>query len=403
MSSGRSLTLLQSSDWHLGSALTGGGLSLTPEARAARREEVDAAAERAVAAATSCGAEALLVPGDLWDAENVPAATIHRLLEAFASFAPRPVYVAPGNHDFAGPGGYYDPALLAALGMRPWPKNVVVFRAPEWTAAPFPGRDDVTVVGRAFLSPAMVVERPLAPAPSRPSTPHALLLLHGSLESYTGPDSPRGTKRTAPFSAREIADAGFSWAALGHHHHVHVVSDEEGRRPLGAYSGCPTGRGLDEAGPRVFLKVTLPAEGPARVETVPADTRSVRDVVVDVSELEASALVERVQAALAEAGVQAPDLVRVTLTGTQTFGARPADLVRPLAERLRHLAVRDRTEPPAPEPGPRSAEGRFASDLLAYRAAAADEGRRRVADLALRLGRDALAGRPVRPPDAEDR
>jgi len=402
VASGRPLTFLQSSDWHLGSALTSGGLSLTPETRAARRDEVDAAAERAVAAAMSCGAEALLVPGDLWDAENVPAATIHRLLEALASFAPRPVYVAPGNHDFAGPGGYYDPALLAALGMRPWPKNVVVFRAPEWTAAPFPGRDDVTVVGRAFLSPAMVVERPLAPAPSRPSTPHALLLLHGSLESYTGPDSPRGTKRTAPFSAREIADAGFSWAALGHHHHVHVVSDEQGRS-LGAYAGCPTGRGLDEAGPRVFLKVTLPTEGPAGVETIPADTRSVREVVVDVSELEASALVERVQAALAEAGVQAQDLVRVTLTGTQAFGARPADVVRPLAERVRHLAVRDQTEPPAPEPGPRSAEGRFASDLLAYRAAAADEGRRRVAELALRLGRDALAGRPVRPPEAEDR
>ena len=69
MSSGRSLTFLQSSDWHLGSALTGGGLSLTPEVRAARRDEVDAAAERAVAAALTCGADALLVR-----APNAPAA-----------------------------------------------------------------------------------------------------------------------------------------------------------------------------------------------------------------------------------------------------------------------------------------------------------------------------------------
>ena len=402
MSSGRSLTFLQSSDWHLGSALTGGGLSLTPEVRAARRDEVDAAAERAVAAALTCGADALLVPGDLWDAENVPAATIHRLLEAFASFAPRPVFVAPGNHDFAGAGGYYDPALLAALGMRPWPENVVVFRSPAWTAVPFPGRDDVTVVGRAFLSPAAVVERPLAPPPPRPPTPHALLLLHGSLESYAGPDSPRGTKRTAPFSARELADARFSWAALGHHHHAHVVIDDQGR-PRGAYAGCPTGRGLDEAGPRVFLKVTLPADAAPFLEWIPADTRVVRSVVVDVSELEAGPLAERVEAALAEAGAQAPDLVRVTLTGTQAYGARPADVLRPLAARVTHLTVRDHTEPPAPESGPRSAEGRFASDLLAHRAAAADDAQRRVADLALRLGRDALLGRPVRPPEAEDR
>ncbi|MGZ6987491.1 MAG: metallophosphoesterase family protein [Thermoanaerobaculia bacterium] len=402
MSSGRSLAFLQSSDWHLGSALTGGGLSLTPEVRAARRDEVDAAAERAVAAALTCGADALLVPGDLWDAENVPAATIHRLLEALASFAPRPVFVAPGNHDFAGAGGYYDPALLAALGMRPWPENVVVFRSPVWTAVPFPGRDDVTVVGRAFLSPAAVVERPLAPPPPCPPTPHALLLLHGSLESYAGPDSPRGTKRTAPFSAKELVDARFSWAALGHHHHAQVVTDDQGR-PRGAYTGCPTGRGLDEAGPRVFLKVTLPPDAAPLLEWIPADTRVVRSVVVDVSDLEAVPLAERVEVALVEAGAQAPDLVRVTLTGTQTYGARPGDVLRPLAARVTHLTVRDHTEPPAPESGPCSAEGRFASDILAHREAAADDAERRVADLALRLGRDALLGRPVRPPEADDR
>jgi exonuclease SbcD len=403
VTSGHPLTFLQSSDWHLGSALTGGGLSFTPEARALRRDEVDGAVERAVAAAVSCGAEALLVPGDLWDAENVPPATIHRLLEAFASFAPRPVFVAPGNHDFAGPGGYYDPSLLSALGMRPWPANVFVFRGPDWTAVPFPGRDDVTVVGRAFLSSAAVVERPLSPPPLRPSTPHALLLLHGSLETYMGADSPRGTKRTAPFSADELTNAGFSWAALGHHHHVHIVTDGEGR-PRGAYAGCPTGRGLDEAGPRFFLRVTLPSDGsPIVVERVPADARVVRDVTVDVSELDAGPLVERVEKALQDAGAEAPDLVRVTLTGTQAFGARPADLLKPLSTRVKHLAVRDETQPPAPEPGPRSAEGRFAADLAASRAAAADDAQRRVVDLALRLGRDALLGRPLRPPEAEDR
>ena len=32
-----------------------------------------------------------------------------------------------------------------------------------------------------------------------------------------------------------------------------------------------------------------------------------------------------------------------------------------------------------------------------------DDAQRRVADLALRLGRDALLGRPIRPPEAEDR
>jgi len=398
---GRSLTFLQSSDWHAGSALTGGRLGLPPEIRAARREEVDGAAERAVEAARACGAEALLVPGDLWDAENVGATTIHRLLEALASFAPRPVFVAPGNHDFAGAGGFYDPSVLAALGMRAWPPNVVVFRDPGWSTVPLPGRDDATVTGRAFLSPAVVVERPLAPPPRRPVSEHALLLLHGSLESYPGADSPRGAKRTAPFSRREVLDAGYSWAALGHHHHFHVVEDDAGV-PRGAYSGCPTGRGLDEAGPRVFLKVTLvPGEAP-RVETLPADSRVVRDLTVDVGDLESAAVPEKLETAWALAGVGAGDLVRLTLTGAQPFGARPTDAARVFASRAKHLAVRDHTAPPSEDPERRSAEGRFAADLRARRDAAHEEGPRRLAELALRLGRDALAGRPVLPPEPED-
>lgn len=401
MRGGRPLTLLQSSDWHAGSALTGGGLGMPPEVRAVRREEVDAAGGRAVEAARACGAEALLVPGDLWDAENVPAAAVHRLLEAFASFAPRPVFVAPGNHDFAGAGGWYDPSVLAALGMRSWPDNVVVFRSPAWATVPFPGRADTTVTGRAFLSPAVVVERPLSPSPARPASDHALLLLHGSLESYPGADSPRGTKRTAPFSRREVLGAGFSWAALGHHHHVHVVEDDLGV-PRGAYSGSPTGRGLDEAGPRVFLKITLvPGKAP-RVETLTADARTVRDLTVDVTDLEEAALAERVEKVWAAEGVGAGDLVRLTLTGTLPFGARPAEAARAFASRAKHVAIRDLTAPPAEDPGLRSAEGRFAADLRARRDAAVDEEPRRLAEFALRLGRDALAGRPLLPPEPED-
>ncbi len=400
MPGGRPLTLLQSSDWHVGSALTGGGLGLPPEVRAVRREEVDAAAERAVEAAKACEADALLVPGDLWDAENAPPSAIHRLLDALASFAPRPVFVAPGNHDFAGAGGWYDASVLAALGMRAWPANVVVFRGAAWSTAPFPGRDDVTVTGRAFLSPAIVVERPLAPPPPRPESTHAILLLHGSLESYPGADTPRGKKRTAPFSRREVLDAGFSWAALGHHHHVHLVEDDAGV-PRGAYSGCPTGRGLDETGPRVFLRVTLAPGEPPRVETLPADERSILEVSVDATDLEAGGLAERVEREWAAAGVRAGDFVRLTLTGTQPYGARPAETARAFASRAGHLAVRDLTTPPAEEPGLRSAEGRFVADLAARRDAAVEDGPRRLAELALRLGRDALAGRPVVPPEAE--
>jgi exonuclease SbcD len=399
---GAPVVFLQTSDWHVGSALTGRSLAWPAELRARRRDEIDAAAERAVKAARAVNADALLLPGDLWDAESVPPSSIHRVLEAFSSFAPRPVFIAPGNHDFAGAGGFYDPAVLSALGMRPWPENVILFREPEWIVRPFPGRDDVAVVGRAFLSPAVVAERPLAVAPPRPGVAHAVLLLHGSLESYPGADAPRGGKRTAPFTREELLAAGFSWAALGHHHHLHVVSDDAGAARA-AYSGCPAGRGLDETGPRVFLKVTLHAGRPAAVETMAADERTLHDLAVDVDDLDVAALLEKADAALAEEGVRSGDVVRMTLTGRQPYGARPAAAVAPLAERVAHLVVRDETSPARAGDAAilPTAEGRFVADLTARRDAAPEEASRRVADLALRLGRDALAGRAVRPPEPE--
>jgi DNA repair exonuclease SbcCD nuclease subunit len=394
------LVLLQTSDWHVGSALTGHRLSWPADLRAARREEVDGAAERAVAAALACEAEALLVPGDLWDAESAPPASIHRMLDALASFAPRPVFVAPGNHDFVGAGGWYDASVLAALGMRAWPDNVHVFRTDVWTSMPFPGRDDATVVGRAFLSPLVSASRPLAPPPPRPPTPDARLLLHGTRESYAGPDAPHGAKLTAPFSRDELLAAGFTWTALGHHHHVEMVDDDEGVSRA-AYSGCPTGRGFDEIGPRFFLKVTL--DGPSRteVELVPADPRTVHDLSLDVGE-EPRELLDRAYALLTAERVGPADIVRLTLTGVQVYGARPSAVLAPITSRVAHLVIRDRTTRPAHGelPGLETAEGRFVKDLLERRAQ--PDADTALLDLALKLGRDALAGRVLQPPDMED-
>lgn len=395
------LVVLQSSDWHVGSPLTGRGLALGEELRARRRDEVDGAAERLVAAAREAPPDVVLLPGDLWDAESVPPALFRRLVEAFDALAPAPVFVAPGNHDFAGPGGFYDETFLSALGLPAWPRNVFVFRRADWETRPVPGREDATVTGRAFLSPLLEAARPLAPPPARPASTHALLAFHGSLESYRGPDAPTGAKRTAPFSAEELAAAGFSWAALGHHHATEVVPGPDGS-PLGAYSGSPTGRGFDETGPRSFLRVTLAAGAAPRVEALPADARQLHDLSLDVSGRDGEALREAALARLLEAGAAPADLVRLTLRG-RPGGLRPAAALADLRGLVAHLVLRDRT---APEPELRAdratAEGRFALEMEGRIAAAPDDRSRRVAELALALGREALLGRLPAPPAVED-
>jgi hypothetical protein len=227
-------------------------------------------------------------------------------------------------------------------------------------------------------------------------------MLHGSLESYGGPDAPAGSKRTAPFSAEELSAAGFSWAALGHHHAFEVVGREDGS-PAGAYSGSPTGRGLDETGPRVFLKVTLEDGAPARVETLPADVRQVLDLSLEAGGRDADALREAALALLLEAGATPSDLVRVTVRGRPAAGTRAAQALADLKGFVAHLVFRDRT---AAEPeglaDRATAEGRFALEMEGRLAAAGDARARRVAELAWALGREALLGRVPAPPPLED-
>src|SRR5262249_38839932 len=144
-------------------------------------------------------------------------------------------------------------------------------------------------------------------------------------------------KLTAPFSREELLAAGFTWTALGHHHHVELVDDENGVA-RGAYSGCPTGRGFDESGPRFFLKVTLHAQDRTEVELVPADARTVRDVTLDAGE-EPRELLERAAELFDAERVGEGDIVRLTLTGVQVYGARPSAILAPLQGRCAHLVV----------------------------------------------------------------
>jgi hypothetical protein len=159
---------------------------------------------------------------------------------------------------------------------------------------------------------------------------------------------------------------------------------------------------MDEPGPRFFLKVTLPVEGPPALETIPADTRVIHDVDVDVSGLEGPAIRERTVKVLEKAGTKDADIVRLTLSGSQPFGARPALQLEPLPFRLAHLRIRDRTVAEPGEPDARTAEGRFLLDLEGRLAAAATPEERRLLESALSIGRDALAGRGVTPSPLEE-
>ncbi len=394
------LRFLQFSDVHLDSRLTGSQLAWSPEKREQRRREITELVGKACRLAREHKVEALFIPGDLWDDETISAETVARVLEAFASLDPIPVFIAPGNHDFCSPTSFYSDEVLRARGMRPWPKNVIVFRTAEFTTVRHPARPEVTVTGRAFVRNVSLEERLLSAPIPRPSAPMSVLLFHGSWIEYTGRDRfEEGKLLTAPFSRAELLAQGFSYAALGHYHHYAEITDDQGR-VRAAYTGCLAGRYLSEAGPHYALLGEIGEHGLLAMEKIRVDERTIHDVEVDVTGVETeSGLRERILGRLREHGATASDIVFLRVQGRLPRGLRPAFVLDDLQREYFHLALADRTRPAydLDAADPRTVQGRFIQEMRRRIAATSDPRERALLERALYYGLDALVHGTVEP------
>ena len=308
------LRFLQLSDIHFGQTMRGGKLRL-PRALAEERvgERRDAFA-RAIGIVVERDLDGVLIPGDLFDHENIDTDTLRFVIHTLASIAPRPVFIAPGNHDpWAGTSPYATRDAGNTRGLA-WPDNVHIFAHDEFRALIWPGRDDVSVTGCGVAFDRPSEERRLGPPIERPPAEHSLLLFHGSRDDSGFLQSD---KSTYPFSSAELLALEFDWTALGHYHAFQLISDREGQSHA-AYSGCLSASGLDETGSKGALVVTMD-RGKTSAEFIPLDSRAVHDISCDLSGAGfAEAARERLERVLE--GIPETDLVRVRLIGRRAAG-----------------------------------------------------------------------------------
>ncbi len=394
---------VQISDLHLGAPFTW----LPPARRAERRREQRRALEDAVALAIERQAQALLLPGDLFDIEGVDADTLAFAVHAFDAPGCPPVFVAPGNHDPATATSLtWNPRLLQARGYA-WPAHVHVFRRPSWTPVELAGTN-VTVWGRCFMSSDPVFERPLDPAAIAaagafdPERRH-VAVFHGSREGVL----PAGQKLTAPFRDAEALGSPFGYLAVGHYHEPSVLRSggDDASAPRLAYAGSTVALHIGEPGAHGVLVVTLDAESGAvtELEPVELDTRRVRTVEVDVTGAAGVEEIERrTLAAIEAAGISERDLVRARLVGRIVHGVRTSlggdPPARAFALRYDARGVRpdyDLEGIRAREPT--TTEDRFVQALMSERDDTADPDRRALLLAALYYGLDALRLREVTP------
>lgn len=393
------LRLIQLSDLHLGAPFTW----LVAERRVERQREQQRALERAVQLAIERSATALLIPGDLFDAEGVNAETMAFAVHAFTRQGCPPVFIAPGNHDpCTTQSAYWNERLLAARGWA-WPAHVHVFRDADWSRADL-HTAPVTVWGRSFVSNAPAFGRPLE---SRALPPRAgldasrvhIAVFHGSREAAC----PPGQKITAPFSDAEMLASPFSYAAVGHYHQTSRI-EANGAVRL-AYAGSPVALNISETGAHGVLEVALDtATRTASIEPIVLDERRVYSIAADVTGAASSDAIDyRILDALQAAGVTGRDIARVKLTGRIVRGVRYAAASTGVAANVFALRLDLRElRPDYDLEGIRAREAtttedRFAHALLAELDAEADATRRARILSALYYGLDAFRLREVTP------
>lgn len=225
---------------------------LTARAAARRRENLKKALERAVELVVAEKADALLVAGDLYEQDRFAADTGQFLSRVFESLEPRPVLVAPGNHDWWGPESLY--ALVA------WSPNVHVFKGSS--LEPFELEDGVTVWGAAHQ--ASRTERNFLDNFRVPGSGVHIGLIHGSESSRLRAEILADPNKFAhaPFAESDICRAGLAHVFAGHYHTASSSS-------LCTYPGNPDplNFGEDRLGnPRGVVFATIDPSGGVRVE-----------------------------------------------------------------------------------------------------------------------------------------
>ena len=363
------IRFLHGADFHLDSAFG----ALPAQRAAERRRESRELLFRLADYVNGHDIDLVLLAGDLFDSASPFRETGEQLAAALGQMRAR-VFVAPGNHDWCGPGSPWETET--------WPENVTVFQERAMTAVEVPELD-LVVHGAAFTGPDQP-ESLLAGFTAPADGKVHIGLLHGELDG--------AEDRYDPIRREEVSASGLAYLALGHVHKR--MEPLTLGRTVCAWPGCLEGRGFDELGEKGLYEGTISDSGEVSLTFVPFARHRYEILEVDVTGKDPRVAVE---AALPPD--TAGDLYRILLTGeTAEGGAGAAALREALADRFDTLEVRDRTrmaEDLWQRAGEDSLRGLFLRELLARREAAEDEAARAEINLAARFGLAALDHRDL--------
>jgi DNA repair exonuclease SbcCD nuclease subunit len=276
--------------------------------------------ERIAALARERGVDAVLVAGDVFDAQTVSERTLRRLFNALAAF-PGPWVLIPGNHD-------------AALAESVWTRARRLGCIPAHVhLIATPGVRVFADIGLAVLGAPLTqrhTHTDLTEAFDTLETPPGLLrvgLAHGSVQGLLAEEIDSAN----PIAPDRVRRARLDYLALGDWHGLKQIDERTW------YSGTPEADRFKGNAPGQVLEVEIAAPGALPVVTPhPVGRFRWRE---QAETLSLPGDVERLGEALAALGAQ--DVLSLTLSGRLNLAAyqRLQGLLGEAAGRLRSLQL----------------------------------------------------------------
>ncbi len=289
------ISILHTADWQIGRVFA----QFEPDDAAALFEARFAVVERLANIATDRNVDAILVAGDVFDAQTVAEKTIRRLFNAMQGFR-GPWVLMPGNHDAALAESVWSRAeRLGAI-----PANVIVCLEPK----------PVLVADKFTLLPAPLTQRNTYVDLTEWFAAHASTdglpcvgLAHGSVQGILSDD----VDASNPIAAGRAQDAGLAYLALGDWHGTKRVDGKTW------YAGTPESDRFkaNESGQALLVVIEAATLEPV-VTAVPTGKFSWRQVE---QELAVDSDVDEVVRTLD--AVSGSDVLHMRLSGTCNLAA----------------------------------------------------------------------------------
>lgn len=313
------MRLIHTADLHLDACYAAEGLP--PSVGNRLRQSAREVFHRIVLRAGDWPADALLIAGNFFEGMRVTRDTVHFIISELQAIAHVPVFIAPGPCDpFTASSPY---------ATENWPRNVTMFRTPEWTRVPVRG-GRLTVHGLGHTGDAAPDDafRRLALEPAEGEGVH-VAVSHAWDAAFVGES---GQEKLGPMH----------YCALGG-----AASDAHAVKGAVRYCGSPQAMGFVGQDAHQFLEVEILA-GSAHVRAIPSSRVSFVQLELDCADKRSvDDVAKSVHQRLSEEAL--PVVLRLHLTGScaQNVRGNLRALHDALAGELLHVQVIDDTQSPS--------------------------------------------------------